>query len=469
MSPTENVHPAPPASSLRDHIKRTLTLAWPVVLARSGIIVLFTVDTVMVGQAASDELAFLSLGMAIQGTLLLVCIGLLQGTMIVSSQAYGADDLTTCGRAWRGGIYHALFFGSILGLVCLAGEWMLLNLGQSPELAEGGGRVSVHFGWGMPAMLLYVASSYFLESVQRPRIGMAVMAIINLVNFVLNGILIFDWGGFGFSMGAEGAVIATSVARWVAATLMVTYILTMPWRMGEDPFGLRVPLATLIHDAVRLSGPLGRKLRGLGAAMGMAYGLEMAAFSAIVFMAGLIGPTALAAHQITGNAVGLVVMGAIGMAAATGVRTGNSVGRHDAHGVQMAGWVGMGLAGLFLVIPMIFMVAIPAGLAELYVSDPDVIEIARWTFLIAGLFLMADGVMNVAMGACRGAGDVWTPMFLHILSFWVMGVPLAWALAFPLEMGAVGLQIGIAVAVYLSALGQMTRFYIVSRRPIRRV
>lgn len=456
------------AMTLRDHIERTLSLSGPVIVARSGILVLFTVDTVMVGQLGGEELAFLGLGMSIQGVIMMICIGLLQGTMILSSQAYGADDFKSCGRAWRTGSYHAAGLGLVFGLICLAGEELLLLFGQSQSLAEGGGRVTAQFGWGMPAMLLYVTASYFLESIQRPRVGMVVMLSVNILNFLLNGILVFGWLGTGFQLGAEGAVIATSVARWAAALSMISYIILLPFLLGDDRFGLHAKLAEIGKEVSRFGGAMGKKMRSLGAATGMAYGLESAAFSSLVFMAGFIGPAALAAHQITNNSVALLVMVSIGMAAATAVRVGNAVGRGDEQGIRMAGWVGLGLIAIILAFPAFLLLVIPHAIASLYVNEIAVLEIAQWTMLAAGTFIVADGMMNVIMGALRGMGDVWVPMFMHIFAFWCVGVPTAWIAAFNLNYGAVGLQIGIAVAVFISVAAQMMRFSIVSKRAIRR-
>lgn len=460
---------APAKMTLREHIKRTLSLSGPVIIARSGILVLFTVDTVMVGQLGGEDLAFLGLGMSIQGVIMMICIGLLQGTMILSSQAYGADDFKSCGRAWRTGSYHALVLGIVFGLVCLAGEDLLLLFGQSASLAEGGGRAAANFGWGMPAMLLYVTASYFLESVQRPRIGMMVMLVVNLFNLLLNGMLLFGWLGTGLALGADGAVIATSIVRWIAAITMILYILVLPIILGDDRFGLRAPWSAIVQEASRLGGAMGKKMRSLGAATGMAYGLEAAAFSSLVFMAGLIGPAALAAHQITNNSVALLVMVSIGMAAATAVRVGNAVGRDDHDGIRMAGWVGLGLIAIILTPPAVVLLIIPYIIASLYVNELAVLEIAQWTMLAAGVFIVADGMMNVIMGALRGMGDVWVPMFMHIFAFWCVGVPAAWVAAFHFDYGAVGLQMGIAIAVFLSVIAQVTRFSIVSKRAVKPV
>lgn len=468
QEPTQAAGPREENLSLRDHILRTLKLAGPVIVARSGILVLFTVDTIMVGQLGGEELAFLGLGMSIQGVLMLVCIGLLQGTMILSSQAFGAGEWETCGRAWRNGVYHAILLGLILGAICAAGEPVLRFFGQSETLAAGGGSASFHFGWGMPAMLLYVASSYFLESIGRPRVGMMVMLTVNILNVGLDGMLLFGWGGTGLALGADGAVIATSAVRWLAALLMIGYILTLNRRIGGDTYGVRVPWQTLWQEASHLGGKLGRKMRSLGAATGMAYGLESAAFASLVLMAGLIEPAALAAHQITSNMVALLVMTSIGMAAATGVRVGNAVGRQDQPGVRMAGWVGLGLIGCILVVPTFIILGAPQWVATLYVNDLAVLEIAAGTMFVAGLFVAADGMMNVAMGALRGMGDVWVPMFMHIFAFWLAGVPTAWLAAFHFGQGAMGLQYGIAVAVFLSVAMQTMRFAIVSKRAVKR-
>ena len=471
---SQDTPPAPAAGprlenlSLREHILRTLKLAGPVIVARSGILVLFTVDTIMVGQLGGEELAFLGLGMSLQGVLMLVCIGLLQGTMILSSQAYGAGDWQTCGRAWRTGIYHATLLGLLLGVICAAGEQVLLFFGQSATLAAGGGSVSVHFGWGMPAMLLYVASSYFLESIQRPRVGMIVMLSVNVLNVGLDGMFLFGWGGSGLALGADGAVIATSIVRWIAAFAMIIYILTLHTRIGEDTFGVKTSRQDLWREAARLGGALGRKMRGLGAATGLAYGLESAAFASLVLMAGLIEPAALAAHQITSNMVALLVMASIGMAAATAVRVGNAVGRQDQAGLRMAGWVGLGLVGMILLVPSVIILAAPHWVATLYVKDDLVLDIATGTMFVAGVFVAADGMLNVAMGALRGMGDVWLPMVMHIIAFWLAGVPTAWLAAFHFGQGAMGLQYGIAVAVFLSVTMQTLRFAIVSRRTIKR-
>ena len=89
-------------------------------------------------------------------------------------------------------LLNAALFGSLFGLLLLPGEAILLALGQEPAIAAGGGAVLVMFALGMPAILMFTATTLFLEGIGRSTPGMVVMAIANLVNFGLNYALMFE-------------------------------------------------------------------------------------------------------------------------------------------------------------------------------------------------------------------------------------------------------------------------------------
>ena len=68
---------------------------------------------------------------------------------------------------------------------------------------------------------------------------------------------------------------------------------------------------------------------------------------------------------------------------------------------------------------------------------------------MAALFQLFDGLQTVATGALRGAGETRLPMFCHLLAYWVLGLPLGYALCFGLGWGAVGLWAGLSLALIL--------------------
>ena len=123
-------------------------------VARAGIIFMIVVDSFMAGRGGAAELAFLGQGFAAQSIMMMVAVGLLQGSMVLISQAYGAGETAGCGANWKA----AMVVGMVLG-IAFAGmfflvEPMLRATGLDPDLASGTGRVSQHFAWGMTPMLL---------------------------------------------------------------------------------------------------------------------------------------------------------------------------------------------------------------------------------------------------------------------------------------------------------------------------
>ncbi|MBA4352821.1 MAG: MATE family efflux transporter, partial [Rhodobacter sp.] len=53
---------------------------------------------------------------------------------------------------------------------------------------------------------------------------------------------------------------------------------------------------------------------------------------------------------------------------------------------------------------------------------------------------------------------------LAAFSYWVIGIPASYVLAFPLGMGAVGLWLGLVVGLMVAAAALMLRFWARFRR-----
>jgi multidrug resistance protein, MATE family len=457
MNDTSGTTAPVPVRTFADHVRLTLNLAWPVVFSRAGLMIMVSTDVAMTGHAGKDELAYISIAMATQITLMLVGIGMLFGTTVLTAQAHGAGEHNRCGGIWRLGLVHALGLGVILGVFCLFGEWFLLAIGQTPEIAAGGGRAMVHYGWSMPAILMMVATSFFLEGISKPRPAMIVSFVAIAVNAGLNQIMIF--GEYGFpALGAEGAVIATSIVRWLMMAALVIYAFSM---RDSVEFGVR--------GGRIASWQMGKTLRRIGYPFGLAQGIEASAFSSLVLMAGYLGTEALGGYQIAQNLIALAFMAAIGFGVATGVRVGNAIGRDDQVGIFRASWVGVGLTTVVMVLVGIGFVSFPEPIVRIYTTDPEVISIAVTTLLVTALLLVFDGAQGVLMSVLRSCGEVWTPVIMHGLSFWIIAVPFAAWLAFTMDYGAPGLMGGMLAGVISASLLLGLRFRWLARRPIHRL
>ena len=440
--------------SLWRHVGRTLRLAAPVMLARVGLLVMATVDTVMCGWVSAEQLAFYGMAMAPQLALLLIGIGLLMGTVVMTAQLDGAGRRQDCGRIWRLALVNALVTGGLFAMLLLPGEAILLALGQNAAISKGGGEVVVMFAYGMPAILLFAGSSAFLEGVSRPMPAMVVMALANVLNAVLNDALMFG----PFEMGAAGAALATSMTRWAMALALIGYILFMPERRM---FGVHAPMAGHWH--------LQRRLIRLGWPMAVSFALEHGAFFAAATFAGWLGAPSLAAYQIVLNTMALIYMLAIGIAVATGVRVGNAIGRGDCTGMARAGWVGVGI-GVAIMIVLMPMLGLSRNLiVALYTHDPLVTRLAATGLLIATWILVVDASQGILVGALRGAADIWPTLIIQTGSYWLIAIPACYFFAFYAKFGVSGLLFGLFFGLTTACLSLGRRFALVTRRNIRPV
>ncbi len=429
--------------SVAAHLQATLALAVPAVLARSGLLLMMATDTLMVGQHHPEELAYLGLAMSLQAILIAISVGVLQGQLVITAQAYGAGRFLACGRIWRVGLLHAAVLGLVMGVATTQADRLLLLAGQSDAVVAGAHEVLIHVAWGQAGTLLYLACAYFLEGIQRPRAAVIVMALAVFANIGLNLLVIGPDSG-----GAAEALMTTSLARWLTFGALLIYLLVLSDR---HKFGL----FAAVGDAINAEGRrLGAAVRRIGFPVAIGFGLETGAMAALTLMAGAIGKLELAAFHVTTQLLQVTYMIAIGTAAATAVRVGAFYGRDDWHGLARAAWTGIGVGlGLMGSCALLFWV-MPETFAGLFIA-PDATLLTALTIgliLVAGFQLIANAATVVVMGALRGTGDVLVPLIVQMAGIWLISLPLGAALAFGTGLGAQGLLIGATAGITAGGL-----------------
>lgn len=427
---------------------------------------MYVVDTVMTGWAGPEELGALGLGVAPQLTLMLISIGILQSTAVMTAQATGAGEPKRTGLILRSGLFHAAVLGLVAFALAFSAAWFFRLTGQPADVIDDAAAVSLAFAAGVPGMLLYVAANLTLEATHRPKVGMIFMLLANLVNIPLNGMLVLGWGGIAEPMGAVGAIAGSSALRWLVFLATLSVLIVWDRRLG-DPYGVIEALKGKARTPAHLAGAtIGRTIRRIGLPIGIAQGVESAAFSSMIFIAGLIGKQAIAAHQATIAVVSFVYMIAIGVSSATAIRVGNAVGRRLPHDVRQAGWSGIILAGLLAAPFCVLFLTNPGLVARVYGLDGQALALTMATISAGGLILIFDGMMGASLGALRGVGDVWVPLGIQITAFWIGAIPLSAVFSIHLEYGAPGLWYGILCGVSLSVLFLGLRFRFVANRSI---
>ncbi len=313
---------------LKLYIRDIGKLALPITTAFVAMGLMGIIDTMIVGNYNTDQLAYIGLANSIFVVLFTIPIGLLQGVLIKSSQKFGARKFQSTGKIYNEGRKYALVLGIVFTLLGIQGETILRLLGQDEEMVRHGGRVLRIFVLSIPFILMYVNANFFLQSIRRPYVGMYGIIAANVLNIAINPLLVY--GKFGLpEMGAAGSATSTLIVRIFLAIYILAYIR----RMKKNPklnqrFGLSRSYRTWWNDSQRT-----RKI-GYGIAI-----MTIAAngsFSIVSTFAGWMRQHTMATFVIMINVSSLLFMICFSISQATSIVAANAFGRKDRKGILMA-------------------------------------------------------------------------------------------------------------------------------------
>jgi MATE family multidrug resistance protein len=159
-----------------------------------------------------------------------------------------------------------------------------------------------------------------------------------------------------------------------------------------------------------------------------------------------------------------VFMVALGLATATAVLVSEAVGRKAPHDAARAGWTGIGLNAIAMIIAAIAILVFAQQIGRAYTADLQLSALLASLMWVAALALHPDGAQVVAASALRARGDNWFPTFSHILAYAVVMPLLGYWLAERQGMGVTGLLFAIFWSSVLSAGVLLVRWAIIAKR-----
>lgn len=435
---------------------RTLfAMSTPIALAQVGQMAMGVVDTLMVARVGVPELAAVAVASTWVWSSGSIAQGIVQGMDPLVSQAHGAGDGNAVALAFQRGLVIALAVSLPLMALWLATEPALLALGQDPEVARLAGRYMLARLPSALGFLLFTVQRQYLAGRAITRPAMWLMLFGNAVNAGLNWVLIFGHLGAP-PLGVVGAGLATSLTNLLLPIALFVWIRRArlhegAWRAWDRrSFALR-GLAQSV---------------GLGLPIGIQMALEANAFTIAMLLVGSLGVAELAAHQVVINMASMTFMFPLGIAIGASARAGNLIGARDAVGLRLACSTALAMGGGIMAIAAIGFVALREALPRLYVDDVEVVALAASLLPIAGAFQIFDGIQVVGGGLMRGMGRPQVGAVANLLAFYLIGLPLAWALAFRAGLGIRGVWWGLAAGLLSVAVILCIWVARTSRRPL---
>ncbi|QYK43492.1 MAG: MATE family efflux transporter [Paracoccaceae bacterium] len=442
-----------PPLSAAGHARATLVLGLPLIGSHLAQIALHVTDTIMLGWYGVLPLAAGVLGASSFFIVFILGSGFAHAVMPMVAAALGRGDPAQVRRDTRMALWLSIGFGLAFYPVFWWSEPILLGLAQKPDVSALAADYMRVAGLGLMPALMVMALKNALAALERTQVVLWVTVAAALLNAALNWALIFgNWGAP--ELGVMGSAIATVAVQVFSLTVLVVYASVLP-ALRRYAFFVRFwrPDWPALVQVFRLGWPIG--LTGLA---------EGGLFQASALMMGWIGTVELAAHGIAIEVTALTFMVHVGLSNAVTVRTGRAHGMGDVAGMRLGAQVAVVLSFGFALVTVALFLALPESIIALFIDPADpaaplILAFGTTLLAVAALFQLADGMQVMALGLLRGVQDTRVPMWLAAFSYWAIGIPTSYVLAFPLGMGGPGLWLGLVVGLTLAAALLMARFW----------
>jgi MATE family multidrug resistance protein len=409
----------------------------------------------MMGRLGPQAVAAGLLGTNLYFALTIFGIGVMSAAsaMIATERGRRPSSVRDVRRTVRQGFWAALCICVPSWLFLWHGEAVLVAMGQDPALSPAAGAYLRMLQWAMLPFLIYLVLRSFLAALERPRWALGAVVVGLLVNAFANWVLMFGHLGAP-ALGLPGSGLATTLSSWVLVGVLALVVRS----------DRRFRRYHLFGRFWRPDWPRFRAFWRLGLPIGLTLAFEVTIFNAAVFLMGLFGTAALAAHAIAIQIASLTFMVPMGFGQAVTVRVGRAYGARDAAAITRAGWTAFALGVGFMLLSAAVMLLAPWLLIDMFLDpgradNAPVIELAVLFLAIAALFQVADGAQVVGAGMLRGLHDTRVPMLFAALGYWGIGLPFGALLAFRFGLGGAGIWIGLASGLVIVALLMLQRWW----------
>lgn len=432
--------------------KKTFSLASPMILGQFGHLFLVNINTAMIGRVGVNELAAISFGGIIVVWMVIVGMGLCSAVHVLVARSVGPQRQLIASEVLKHNLWISFIYGVLLACIVNLNINFLDKFGQPTEVAEIAKSYVSIFVWIVLPVMLFRTCRNYCEAWNNPWPSFFITLGLVAISILLNWGFIF--GKFGMApLGVRGVAVGGLIANWSAFFILFMLIMTSP----------RYALKWTVSKFFAVKWSHFKEQLKIGVPTLIQLAFEYGSILMATLMMGWLGATELAAQQVTTSYTGFVFMVPLGISFAITIRIGQAVGMKDLPQVRKVGfygaWLGAAVMGLIVVLTILLRRFIPL----IYTKDIAVIQVVMSLLIIASIYQIMDGVQVVCMGALRGMTDVVIPTIVVIASYWIIGLGAGYVMAFPLQMGAVGVWAGLGVGTIVVGCFHVWRFHRITK------
>ena len=410
-----------PRAPMTAGLRQLLTLAWPIVLARSAQAAIGFADAAMIAYLGQDALAATTTGALNTFGLMILPMGIVFIVQSFAAQLVGQKDIGGARRyAWYG-----LLLAAVTQLVAIAAiPLVALSLAQLNYTPA----VQLLMTSYISIRLLGIGAAVGIETLGNwygglgdTRLALLSNVVAMVVNIGLNWVLIYGHLGFA-PMGVAGAAIASVIATWIGFIVVAAVFLRgyMPGSVG----------LAVVAGAGRLRWAEFTRMLRFGLPNGLNWFLEFSAFLAFInLIFADLGTLAFAALMVVIQVNSISFMPAFGLSSAGAILVGQAIGagQHDLVPaiVRRTGLVAATWQGLVGIVYFLLPVPIMALFAEDKYAVSELARLGAVLLAISAAWQLFDAAVMTISEALRAAGDTAWVLWARVGLAWVVWLPLS--------------------------------------------
>lgn len=422
------------------HYKTLLSLGAPLIVGQVGTIVLGFADTLMVGHHSVAELAAASFVNTVMAIVLVFAMGFSYGLTPMIGQLYGRGDTLEIGGVVRNGFAAATTTALVLLAVLLCVLLNISRMGQPSELLPLMRPYMIVNMVSLPFVCWFNTLKQFFDAIGHTKTSMYIMVGGNVVNILGNYMLIYGHGGLP-ELGLLGAGISTMASRMLMF-VATAIIFLFHKRYREFSSALRQSCVSMAEF---------KRVNKQSWPVALQMGMESSAFALTGIMAGWLGTTALATHQIMITISQLFFMIYYGITAAVSVRVSYYIGQGETSQLRT-----VAASGFHIILLIGCLVSIPVLLLRhdmgyWFADNDEVARMCSQVILLMVVYQFGDGMQMTYANALRGTAYVKPMMFIAFFSYFMISLPTSYLLGIRMHLGIVGIWTAFPICLTVAA------------------
>lgn len=429
-----------------------LKIGFPVLITQLGIIIVNFADTMMVGAYGLNELAASAFVNSLFLIVMVMLMGFAGGVTPLIGALYGKGDHKEGGLMLRASLQVNLIMSLVFMLVMSILYFFLDYFGQDPDILPLAKRYYLIILFTLVPMAIFNCFQQTANGTTDTATPMWIILFADVLNIAGNYLLIFGKCGCP-ELGLAGAGISTLTARTVAAVVMVAVFAS---RRRYRPYWQNL-----------LRSHAGRRRRisvwNTSYPLMIQSGVECGLWSAGAVVSGWFGKVELGAYQVVNTIAQLGFMTYMSFGWAVSIRVANFTGVSDYRGIRKATYAGLHLNFVLCAIASLIFFFFTKDLVLLFTPEADVAAVAVTLVGPLILYQFCDATQLTYVNALRGTSEVKPLLWISIVSYIVVGIPLMLFMAETLGMEIVGVYYSFSGALLVASALLIVAF----RRAIR--